>query len=251
MSGYLQRLVDGVAPATLAPVVKSTSPVFEHNQLLGLAGFEAEQAEVPLAEAPDTRRAGAPSPASPALPTVAPAPQAYPPETPAPRPEAVPGLRPQDVRDVPAAPVPQEISLAPMTGERATTAAMPAAGFLEAALPPPEGERPAESRLALRDLTRAIEPAERGPDAPPAVPLLEPTLRRDFEEAGPGPRPAAPEPAQTPPQITIGQVTVEVVPDREPAARPARSPRTAEAASVIGPLGSRRTRRGSFALSRS
>ena len=57
-------------------------------------------------------------------------------------------------------------------------------------------------------------------------------------------------PLAGPPRITIGRVTVELVPDQAPAAKPARAPRTAAAASMIGRLGNRRTRRRLFALSR-
>lgn len=45
MGGYLQRLLDtaavgGPPPATLAPSPRSTSPVFEQNQLLGLGDYD-------------------------------------------------------------------------------------------------------------------------------------------------------------------------------------------------------------------
>jgi hypothetical protein len=81
MSGYLQRLLDtaapGSEPSALTPVVKSTSPIFEQNQLPGLAGLYAGEGEgeaLPqVADAPETEGARAPTPlppaAAPAIPT--------------------------------------------------------------------------------------------------------------------------------------------------------------------------------------
>ena len=81
MNGYLQRLLDTAAPASeppaLTPVVKSTSPIFEQNQLPGLAGFHAEEGEAEVApqvgDAPAKGGARAPTPlppaAAPAIPT--------------------------------------------------------------------------------------------------------------------------------------------------------------------------------------
>ena len=61
MNGYLQRLLDTAAPGseppTLTPVVKSASPIFEQNQLLGLVGLSADESELeiapPVADAPE------------------------------------------------------------------------------------------------------------------------------------------------------------------------------------------------------
>jgi hypothetical protein len=92
-----------------------------------------------------------------------------------------------------------------------------------------------------------LEPVEHAPDAPRN--FLEPRPRRDpgeVEAAADQPRPETPQG----PRITIGRVTVELVPDPAPAVKLAKSTRTAAAASMIGPLGNRRARRRLFALSR-
>ena len=75
MTGYLQRLLDAAPPASgpppLTPVVKSTSPVFEQNQLLGLAELhagegDAEAALPSAADVPGSRTASARRPTPPA-----------------------------------------------------------------------------------------------------------------------------------------------------------------------------------------
>jgi hypothetical protein len=78
--------------------------------------------------------------------------------------------------------------------------------------------------------------------------VLEPRPRPDFEAADPA---AAEQRSKPPPEprITIGRVTVALVPDPAPGTAPA-APRTAAAASLIGPLGNRRARRRLFALAR-
>jgi hypothetical protein len=79
MSGYLQRLLASAAPASeptaLTPVDKSTSPIFEQNQLPGLAGFSTEEelgVAPQVADAPDAARApiSLPPAAAPASPKI-------------------------------------------------------------------------------------------------------------------------------------------------------------------------------------
>jgi hypothetical protein len=120
----------------------------------------------------------------------------------------------------------------------------------EATSQPDVQERPAASQTVAPDVPRSLEPIEHVAEARPPSSVLEPRLRPDFGDIAPEadqPRPEAP---QAPPRITIGRVTVEVVADQGPAAKPARAPRTAATASMIGPLGNRRARRRLFALSR-
>jgi hypothetical protein len=101
-----------------------------------------------------------------------------------------------------------------------------------------------------RDGLRAVESIERAPDAPPPPGVLEPRPRPYFDNDDADLHQAEPMALPAAPRITIGRVAVELVPDPAPAARSASAPRTAAAASVIGPLGNRRTRRRLFALSR-
>ena len=94
----------------------------------------------------------------------------------------------------------------------------------------------------------ALEPLQTAPDTSPPPSVLEPRPRLDFRDVADADRP---EPASLQaPRITIGRVTVELVPDPAPRAKSSGPPRTAAAASMIGPLGNRRARRRLFALSR-
>ncbi|MGH6900859.1 MAG: hypothetical protein ACREJ5_30615, partial [Geminicoccaceae bacterium] len=102
----------------------------------------------------------------------------------------------------------------------------------------------------IRDAPGDARPIGRAADAPLLPRDLEPRPRPDFDDRDPEPHQPRPEPLQAPPSITIGRVTVELVPDPAPAAKPARAPRTAATASMIGLLGNRRARRRLFALSR-
>ena len=326
MTGYLQRLVASTLPTSgspaLAPVLKSASPVFEHNQLLGLSGTqpgEMDAETVPaMFDAPGRQDSSAPATALPPLeitrheprpvaPTrwpsaeigpavtadllapdsmasgaTAPLPQqptvslstsvrpgpaivepamfrvpatalaseraAGPTETPAPRrPEAVPVNAEQSAANAGPPNEPEPIA----TPETQENRAVPAVVATEApraigsmrSLPPIERARDASPSRSV------LAPVEHAPDAP-APNLLEPRARRDPGEVEAAADHASPETPQAPPRITIGRVTVELVPDPAPAAKPAKSTRTAAAASIIGPLGNRRARRRLFALSR-
>src|SRR5690606_25638233 len=313
MSGYLQRLVDSAAPASepppLVPVVKSTSPVFEQNQLFGLLGLEGgdRDAEIapPLIEEPGPpdqvapaarsvfgapprldlphpepwpdRVAASPDPevgrvvAPPLAPrpaavdpiTVARQPPRYPPVEPA-LPdrvvlERVPPFKPVPRSDVeqadPSAPPPAEATVfTPVMIENLPNEPEPPVA--RTAPPQAHAEPGSPERIVLRDVAqtrvneapRLPEPVEAAP-APPPASVLEPRPRHDFRDVEPNQDQAAPAPPQAP-QITIGRVIVELVPDPAPVARSAPPARTAAAASVIGPLGNRRMRRRLFALSR-
>jgi hypothetical protein len=120
----------------------------------------------------------------------------------------------------------------------------------EATSQPDVQERPAAPQTVAPDVPRSLEPIEQVPDAQPPSSVLEPRPRPDFRDITPEAHQPQPEAPQAQPRITIGRVTVEVVADQGPAAKPARAPRTAATASMIGPLGNRRARRRLFALSR-
>jgi hypothetical protein len=301
MTGYLQRLLDPALPASgphaLRPVVKSTSPIFEQNQLLGLAGFHPgeghEEVARPVADVPSSRTPLPPAaatavptleltrhdlqPAMPAPPTraevrgymagdpsatrsaaadaTAPLPQEPPdfvvePGRPDPeRFETTLVVEPEGAADGTAMLAPREAVFAPAEIEGMATEAPPAIG--PEAIPQPNTEsRPAASQIATRDGPRAVNSIEQVPDAPLPPSVLEPRPRPDFDDDGADPPQPQPEPLQAPPRITIDRVTVELVPDHAPVPRSAGAPRTAEAASMIGPLGNRRTRRRLFALTR-
>jgi hypothetical protein len=307
MTGYLQRLLDTAAPAaeppTLTPVVKSGSPIFEQNQLPGLAGLYAGEGEAEIAPRPGDVP-GVPAARDPTLLPPAPAPAVPTPEitrrnplpvppTPAPdalvrrpvaeRPptshhatlEATPSLpqepsdsaleparpdlktiepsprletallaEPPRVTDAPTPLMPTEPVFSPAAIEQAASGATPA---IERAVPlqPNETESRAGSPAGAAAKVLPIEPTS---DAPLRPSVLEPRPRPDFEAADPA---AAEQRSEPPPEprITIGRVTVALVPDPAPGTAPA-APRTAAAASLIGPLGNRRARRRLFALAR-
>jgi hypothetical protein len=307
MSGYLQRLLDTTTPAAdppaLTPVAKSTSPIFEQNQLPGLAGLyggagEAEVAPQP-GDAPGVRAARALTPPPPAtaaavpsleitrhdpLPaTQAPSPVAVvgrpvaedpptplwatidaaspllqePPDTalepmrpdpeiiePSPRLETLLVVESERAADTPAMLMPLEAVFAPAASERVATGAAPATG--PGATSQPEE---AEELSVIRDAPLDGGPIDPVPDVPLRPGVLEPRPRPDFDGADPDADEPRPEP-QHAPRITIGRVTVALVPDPAPAARAVRAPRTAETASMIGPLGNRRARQRLFALAR-
>lgn len=306
MTGYLQRLLDAALPASdppaLRPVIKSTSPIFEQNQLLGLAGLDAVGADAEAAprtaEAPAAPTPSAPTPrwpasvpavparaisrhdpfpVAPASPTAvreptfvaslppplaaasaAPPLQQEPPETvpapagtdpepfePAPRPEIA---EPEHVTDLPATLVPQEPVVAAAV-EQVATEVTSASGPDTTSQLHDVGE-PAAARIVARDLTPALEPIGRVSEALPPPRMLEPRPRPSLDDTDPTPDQSQAETLQGPPRINIGRVMVELVPDPAPLAQAARTPRTAAAASMIGPLGNRRARRRLFALSR-
>jgi len=307
MTGYLQRLLDTALPASgppaLTPVVKSTSPIFEQNQLLGLADFSAGEGEPeaalpPAAEALSATTASAPplhpaatgpgvamaemtpfasraapwpeatpgpplsadplpphlaDAAAPALPepslTVSEA--AWPdPETsePAPRRETEPPALREPAREIASAPASFEPALLPAEPARAAAESFPPVGPEARFRSDPE-VRPAAPDAAVRDLPREVEPIEHAD--PPFLPReLAPRPRPEFDEGVADPHQPQPAPPEVGPSITIGRVTVELVPDPAPVARPAGTLRTAATASMIGPLGNRRARRRLFALSR-
>ncbi|HEX6112612.1 MAG TPA: hypothetical protein VFZ10_09910 [Geminicoccaceae bacterium] len=325
MTGYLQRLLDGTlpatAPASLAPVLKSTSPVFEQNQLLGLPGFRAGDAAAetmalaPGAPGPQEGNASLPSPEIPwhdsrsVTPTSSWGAQVGPAIKADPSPSAVraadasaalpqgrsvtelgpvtPGaeiVRAAVARETVAGPVPGRAAgiratraprdplVTPARTELAVAKARPL-GTPEATFEPSPQETAAAPEILTDGRTRALdggtpralepiehagipsprtalEPNERAPDASPLPSVLEPRARPDFGGVAPEAEQAEPDPLQARPRITIGRLTVEVVADQAPAANATRTPRTAAAASMIGPLGNRRARRRLFALSR-
>jgi hypothetical protein len=309
MTGYLQRLLDPALPASdppaLTPVVKSTSPIFEQNQLLGLSDLQGGERDAEVAP-PVARTLSAPTPSAPnllppaaglAFPTLeiawhdalaampasspdvelgrpaagdplaarlaaanatAPLPPGPPdpvlepvrpdPEIfePVPRRATVPDARPSSV---PEAQTPRDPIGAPVETERTAPEATPLIAP-EAASGPDTPQRPAAPLIVTRDGLRAVGSIERVPDAPPPPAVLEPRPRPYFDDDDADLHQAQPMPLPAPPRITIGRVTVELVPDPAPGARSARAPRTAAAASMIGLLGNRRARRRLFALSR-
>jgi hypothetical protein len=313
MTGYLQRLLDAApaasGPPPLTPVVKSTSPVFEQNQLLGLAELHAgegaaDEAPPTVAHVSGARTASAQRPipraAAAAVRVPETMPQDPPPLPPAPQPDATPGrpmsvhppargpaavsatmpephgfpdtlieparpdplnlepaLRletapagpPERATQVAPAPVPIEPVLVP--AEIAHAATEDTSPILTEASSRPDTEpRSAAPSSVIRDAPGDARPIERAAEAPLLPRDLEPRPRPDFDERDPEPHQPRPELLQAPPSITIGRVTVELVPDPAPAAKPARAPLTAAAASTIGPLGNRRARRRLFALKR-
>ena len=305
MTGYLQRLLDPALPASeppgLRPVVKSTSPIFEQNQLLGLAGFHPGEADPEVARrviGPPSARTPRPPSAAPAAPMLeitrhdpkpaapdsrtgaevavaghllaphspsanrtAPHPH-EPPDTvlepvqpdrelfePLPRFETALVVEPEGATDVPARPEPRKAVFAPAEIERMATEAPPAVGP-DAHLQPNAENRSAASQIVTRDALSAVESMEGVSDAPAPPGVLEPRPRPAFDDDDAALQQAQPKPPAAPPRITIGRVTVELVPDHAPVARSAGAPRTAEAASIIGPLGNRRARRRLFALTR-
>jgi hypothetical protein len=311
MTGYLQRLLDAAPPASgpppLTPVVKSTSPVFEQNQLLGLAELHAGEgnagAALPsAADVPRSRTASAQRPIPPAAAAVVRLPEMMPhdppPLPPAPRREAMSGSpmsvdpsppgtaavavttpEPHEVPDTviePARPDPEtlepalRLETAPAGPPEPATAVTPApiepvlvpaettqvateaTSLLEteATARPDTEPRPAAPSSVIRDAPGDARPIERAADASLLPRALEPRPRPDFDDRDPEPHQPRPELLRAPPSITIGRITVELVPDPAPAAKPARAPRTAAAASTIGLLGNRRARRRLFALSR-
>ena len=304
MTGYLQRLLGPAPPASgtpaLTPVVKSTSPIFEQNQLLGLPDLHAGAGDAepapPVAGVPSAptllppaaaravptlgiawHDALAAMPASSpdvelgrriagdsvaARPAAADATAPLPPGPPAPVREPVrpdpeifePVARRATVPDpapssVPEAHTRREPVIVPVDTE---PAAREATSLIapEATPGPDRQQRPAAPQSVTRDGLRAVESIERVPDAPPPPGVLEPRPRPHFEDDDADLHQAEPMPLSAPPRITIGRVAVELVPDPAPGARSASAPRTAATASVIGPLGNRRTRRRLFALSR-
>jgi hypothetical protein len=311
MTGYLQRLIDAATPAAelpaLTPVVKSTSPVFEQDQLLGLFDHHLEaDAEVVARPAPYAPDAPDPfQPAEPAARAPVPAVPAYrpyqpdvmtPPTSSGPRPEptvvdGAPLPLPSDAART-RNPPPQERSDAsfeapspvpmPTGSEPWQLGATDVAPGLAATAEPPSAREPSLVQLAttlmmreaatpgwteatpgpaaaaglpgeafvVREPAPGLDPPGSIPEVPAPPVVLEPRPRPHFADVEPKEeQPDAPS-LQAAPRISIGRVTVEIVPDPEPAARAARVPRTAAAASMIGPLGNRRARRRLFALSR-
>ena len=310
MTGYLQRLLDATLPASgppaLTPVVKSTSPIFEQNQLLGLTDLSAGEGEPeaalpPAAEAPSAYAASAPPPLPPTaagpgvaiaemtpfasqaapwpdpspgrpssvdpLPPRPEAPEASAPalpessvtvieaawpdlETsgPAPRRESEPLAQREPAWEASPAPDPFEPVLAPVEAGRVAGEAAPPIGPEAGFRSEPEVGL-AAPHAAVPDLPRPVEPVAHAD--PPFLPReLEPRPRPEFDDGDPEPHQSPPTSLEAPPSITIGRITIELVPDPAPVAKPAGTPRTAATASTIGPLGNRRARRRLFALSR-
>lgn len=275
MSGYLQRLLHATLPASnrpaLTPVLKSTSPIFEQNQLLGLAEFHAGEADAEVGA--DVSRPPLPSAAVPAIATLEITPQDFQPVTPAgardgaaaplppsspdpvlqpvrPDPkifETAPAVAPESATKVSATPVRREAVFAPAELARVATAATPS--IRPEGISQPNAEHgPAAPQIVTLGVPRSVGPLEQAPDAPLPPSVLEPRPRPDFRDIEPDTD--QPRPEHAPPRITIGRVAVEIVPDAPPVARSATAPRTAAEASVIGPLGNRRARRRLFALTR-
>jgi hypothetical protein len=331
MSGYLQRLLDTAAAgeatrvSTLAPVVKSTSPVFEQNQLLALGDVAFGTVPLPRPEplmptASPTRRpdlgiAGRPAtwpppdpdtasamssglvdPAfleAPRFETVRHSSEIGPPPATAPSSPTVVSGEPGAETGVPrrvAQEQPAEVVSA-AEQERWNTVPPPPSqagrpgwsngtSVVDAEEAPPSVlagvKRPSRSAAADRrssptdtprpDLPMKIEPRVRStPDAesaakPVDLGLERPSRPRPVEmtprpprDDGPGlaePRTEAIRRAAPQPRITIGRITIEVAPDTKPAAVTPPRPLTAEAVSLIGPLGRPRTARRLLALRR-
>ena len=174
MTGYLQRLLDAAPPASgpppLTPVVKSTSPVFEQNQLLGLAELHAGEgdAEAVLpsaADVPGPRTASARRPIPPAaavlrLPEMMP--HDPPPLPPAPRRDAMSG-RPMSVDPSPPGTATVTVTT-PEPHEVPDT-------VIEPARPDPKTLEP-----ALRLETAPAGPPEPATEVTPAPAPIEPVL---------------------------------------------------------------------------
>ncbi|MGH6899857.1 MAG: hypothetical protein ACREJ5_25445, partial [Geminicoccaceae bacterium] len=169
MMGYLQRLLDAALPASgpgpLTPVVKSTSPIFEQNQLLGLADLHAGEGDAEVAPpVADVRSAQTPfPPAAPAatLEITGRNPQ---PVTPALWPEATLG-RPMSVAPLPPRPVAATAPALPELPDAVIGPAQPDPETLEPA-PRLEAE-PLAPRQPAWEVTPAPAPLE------PVLPLAE------------------------------------------------------------------------------
>jgi hypothetical protein len=148
MNGYLQRLLDTAAPVSeppaLTPVVKSTSPIFEQNQLPGLAGLYAEESELESApqvvDAPVAGVERAPTPLPPA---------------------AAPAMPPLETirRDpLPVMPTP---SLRPAVGHPAAEIPLPTLRPIVDATPPQPQEPQDTARQPARPDPEIVEPSLR------------------------------------------------------------------------------------------
>jgi len=304
MAGYLQRLVSGLpdAGAALEPVVRSHSPVADHDQRLSIGsladsigeGFGESSAPVAMDEA----GLALPVPPTPPLqPPAMPATAAVP-ATPAPvsvqrfvapvSPSTAPAVPPQQAAPQSVAAPPASPIIAAPASTRSAPQSQPLqpAGpaitiineIVRATSPPAEAheatsrmETPQAASPALRpghdDGTRpAPLPAERRAEMPlpveDALPYATPIerafaalTREPVRQAAPGheavigapiTRPAEPVPprssdARTLPGREVRETIREIVREMAPAAPAPREvqrvPRTAEEASVIGPLG--------------
>ena len=171
MNGYLQRLLDTGTPASeppaLTPVIKSTSPIFEQNQLPGLAGFRAEEGEEEVApqvsDVPAIGVARAPAPLPPAAAPAKPAPEI---------------IRRDPLRVTPTPlsrpAVSRPAAENPRPTLRPTVDAIPAQlqEPTDAALEPP---RPTPEIVEPSPRLETVVPTapERGPDAPATLELLQ------------------------------------------------------------------------------
>ena len=260
MAAYLQRLLDTAAanpagPAGLAPVVRSSSPVFEQNQLLALeqpvaASAEPRPVEVPADawsepwRGPAAVEPGLPGePRGPALVAVPPVPRAPPPPLadPASAPEAraptaAPAFatpferarRPPPARHPRAAPVESSPSSPGLT---AVVRAVPPAGPLapEAAVPEPVAAGRREEASPPRPEAAAVQPIDAGRrgEAPPREPT-------EGQDAGPHLRPATTDDLATlDPRATLDreseQSRIDLSPRRAMEPVPADPPREAQA----------------------
>jgi len=319
MAGYLQRLLDTAAPegaaaATLSPVVKSTSPVFENDQLLGLQAIVSGTTNstetmpfIPAASTPASRTfppasergfanalsGGVIGNARYVLPLPAGEDVAGVPASPLPmaevgearlhearRPVApsdtavnarIPAL-PQQVGQDRANPSREPVSrtlLTPQAPDHGSTGATEDSAALarlraaqanvnlEPVLPRPPASPVqsvaehlvvAEPRRRQSNIAATARATGEQPSQPRGV-EIEPRPPRDIGRGPPEFPTGVSARADRAPRISIGRVTIEIVPETNPAAPPLR-PLTAAAASQIGPLGQPRTARRLLALKR-
>ncbi len=136
--------------------------------------------------------------------------------------------------------------------------AMPRAAAAERRSPPtrtPHPDLPVNVEPRVRptpDAERVTEAVAIGlePRSRPRPAEMTPRPPRDDGRGRIGARTETVHGAAQNPRITIGRMTIEVVPDAKPAASPPTRPLTAETVSLIGPLGRPRTARRLLALRR-
>lgn len=258
MAGYLTRLVSrGSATPSMAPVVRSASPIADADQRAGLYELDT----VPLIDAPTagTNDPGAQQPPAPPLreteSTGATAPTAFAPpavRVRPPAPHATPrmaAVHPPNATDHTnvsgsAAAAPRHLD----RGDRARPPIEPALDVTPAAFERSPRAAIGRTTGAAVDRTRRLPSADqRTGDArrvetpPPLEPLPRTTAAAPRMPAGSEEWTAEPD-VPAGPRLTIGSINVEVVPAApEPApAPPARQgPITAASVSVIGPLSPR------------
>ena len=257
MGGYLARLVSrGATPASMAPVVRSASPIADADQRAGMFGLDA----VPAMESPveGMDDPGPPPPAPPGetqssratAPTAAPAPRV--------RPQAMPTTSRTAAVHPPGGTERTNVAVAGADSEtsprqldrveQARPPTEPAPGITPSTFEPaPRASIDRTTNAGLERTGRERSADQRNIDARrmETTPRLEP-LPRSAEalsamSTGSTERTAEPD-APAAPSLTIGSINVEVVPPAvEPAPAPPaqQGPLTAASVSVIGPLSPR------------